>query len=123
MVKRKKNIWATPKGITAIIAMVAASGVAIVTTASYINLPERVEASETQIYDIQSYIQKQQVINDFYYQREQQVQQQLYYPNQRQYQQQPIQQQPPQYQEPPQRCTDWWQGQEYPVDCETWEWL
>ena len=120
MTKKKKKFWETPAGIIAIIALVGGLGTAIVKTAVYINLPERVEASEGEIVDLKQIILKQQTINDFYYQREQQqqIQQQPYYPKQQQYPNNA-----PAYQEPPRRCTDWWEGKEYPVDCVTWEWL
>ena len=32
-------------------------------------------------------------------------------------------QQPPKYELPPRECWDWWKGKEYPVDCETGDWL
>ena len=101
-----KNQWLTPKGITAIIVMLAAIGGAVVITASYITLPKDVEALELDVANLNK-------IADYYYRRDQEQQQP--YQNQRQ--------QAPAYQPPPRECWDWWKGEQYPIDCQTGDWL
>lgn len=84
--------------------MVGALAGAIVVTATYVTLPNDVEAVEQDIVDLKQIIQSQQIINDFYYQREQTYQ--------------------PKYQEPQRRCWDFAKdGYEYEYDCITNEWL
>ena len=91
----KKNTWLTPKGITAVILMVGALAGAIVVTATYITLPKDVEAVQMDLIDLKEIIQRQQIINDYYYEKEQQPYQQP---------QQQYQYQQPQYKPSPQNC-------------------
>ena len=99
------NKWLTPKGITSIIFMVGALAGAVVMTATYITLPSDVEALQEDFIDLKQILQKQQTINEFYYNKERN--------------------QPPPY-EPPEvrRCWDYaGDGYEYEYDCNTGNWL
>ncbi len=102
-----KNKWLEPKGITAIIVMIAALAGAIVVTSTYITLPKDVEALEEDVANLNK-------IADYYYRRDQEQQQQY---------QKPYRQQAPPYPQAPQECWEYWtDGYKYPTNCETGEW-
>lgn len=102
-----KNQWLTPKGITATIVMIIAVGGAIVGAARYITLPEDVEAVQEDVVDLKKILQRQQVINDFYYQKEQ---------RQPRYE-------PPEVEPPPPRSDCWNERYKRFYNCASGEWL
>jgi hypothetical protein len=126
MVKRKLKWYERPRYVISMLALVGALGAAVVTLADYIKLPETTEALAGQVEEhdehldtIQGYIDINQAIIEANNQWQQQQQQ--YYPQQQQMP--PMPKMPPKYEEPPRRCYDWWEEEQYEVDCYTWEWL
>ena len=77
--KEKRFDWKNPTVIFSLIAGIGLLGTAIVKSASYITLPDRVEAAEQDIESVQDYIKEQRISNELMkdmFKQQQQYQQQ-----------------------------------------------